>query len=268
MTKAWELVFGDLNRIKQKPRPTGITMVLDKCQGVQAVTDLLPLSGDYIDHWKFSFGTSTLLSEDVLHKKISLLRERDIVVYPGGTLAEYAVVKGVCREYMHHAQKIGFNGIEISDGTIFLSSAARRDAIIYAVDLGLTVIAEVGKKDPARQPSAEEMAEQALADFRSGAEWVIIEARESGKGYGVFKADGTVNEDDVETIAEILGDQLDHLIWEAPLKNQQEYFIIRFGPDVCLGNIKPQDVLGLETMRIGLRFETFRKVVEELEVDG
>ncbi len=268
MTKAWELVFGDLNRKKQKPRPTGITMVLDKCQGVQAVADLLPLSGDYIDHWKFSFGTSTLLSEDVLHKKISLLKELDIVVYPGGTLAEYAIVKGVCREYMRHAQKIGFNGIEISDGTIFLSSAARRDAIIYASDLGLTVIAEVGKKDPTRQPTAEEMAEQAFTDFESGAEWVIIEARESGKGYGVFNADGTVNEDDVETIAEILGDHLDHLIWEAPLKNQQEYFIIRFGPEVCLGNIKPPDVLGLETMRIGLRFETFRKVVEELEVDA
>jgi len=267
MTKAWELVFGDLNRNKQKPRPTGITMVLDKCQGVQAVTDLLPLSGDYIDHWKFSFGTSTLLSENVLHQKISLLKKRDIVVYPGGTLAEYAVVKGVCREYMRHAKSIGFNGIEISDGTIHLSSAARRDAIIYAADLGLTVIAEVGKKDPANQPSAEDMAKQALSDFQSGAEWVIVEARESGKGYGVFNADGTVNEGDVDTIAEILGDHIDHLVWEAPLKNQQEYFIIRFGPDVCLGNIKPPDVLGLETMRIGLRFETFRKVVEELEVD-
>ncbi len=268
MTKAWELVFGDLNRKKQKPRPTGITMVLDKCQGVQAVADLLPLSGDYIDHWKFSFGTSTLLSEEVIHNKISLLRERDIVVYPGGTLAEYAIVKGVCREYMRHAQKIGFNGIEISDGTIFLSRAARRDAIIYAADLGLTVISEVGKKDPDRQPSAEEMAEQALADFVAGAEWVIIEARESGKGIGVFKADGTVNKDDVETIAGILGDHLGHLIWEAPLKKQQEFFILRFGQDVCLGNIKPPDVLGVETMRIGLRFETFRKMVEKLETDA
>ena len=163
---------------------------------------------------------------------------------------------------------IGFDGIEISDGTIYLSSAARRDAILYAVDLGLTVIAEVGKKDPTKQPSAEEMAEQALTDFDSGAEWVIIEARESGKGYGVFDANGTVNEDDVETIAEILGDHLDHLVWEAPLKKQQEYFIIRFGRDVCLGNIKPPDVLGLETMRIGLRFETFRKAVEEFEKDA
>ena len=85
---------------------------------------------------------------------------------------------------------------------------------------------------------------------------------------GVFDADGSVNEDDVETIVNILGDHLDHLVWEAPLKKQQEYLILRFGPDVCLGNIKPPDVLGLETMRIGLRFETFRKVVEELEVDA
>ncbi len=267
MTKAWEEVFGDLNRHKRKPRPTGITMVLDRCQGLQATADIMNMSSDYIDHWKLSFGTSALLGDKILRDKIAMLKQRGMVVYPGGTLAEYAIVQGVCRKYMRHAQSLGFNGVEISDGTIYHSSAARHDAIRYAADLGLTAIAEVGKKDPARQPSAVEMADLALADFESGARWVIIEARESGLGIGVFDKDGTVNEDDVETIADILSDHLDHLVWEAPLKKQQEYFILRFGPDVCLGNIRPPDVLGLEAMRIGLRFETFRKTVQELEVD-
>jgi phosphosulfolactate synthase len=267
MTKAWEEVFGDLNRHKRKPRSTGITMVLDKCQGLRETADMLNLTSDYIDHWKLSFGTSALLGDDNLRDKIAILKQRDMLVYPGGTLAEYAIVQGVCRKYMRHALSLGFNGIEISDGTIHLSSAARHDAIRYAADLGLAVIAEVGKKDTSRQPTAVEMAELALADFESGAKWVIIEARESGLGIGVFADDGTVHEDDVETIADILSDHLDRLVWETPLKKQQEYFILRFGPDVCLGNIKPRDVLGLEAMRIGLRFETFRKAVQALEVD-
>ncbi len=265
MTRAWHAVFGDLNQRTYKPRSTGVTMVLDKCQGPNALADHLHLLGDYVDHWKLSFGTSALLEESVLRDKIATLRGHEIVVYPGGTLTEYAVVRGVCREYMRRACTLGFNGIEVSDGTIRYSPSARRDAIRFACDLGLAVVAEVGKKDPAQQPPAEHLAEQALADFESGASWVIVEARESGKGVGVFGADGSVHEGDVDILAEMLSDHLDRLIWEAPLKHQQEYFITRFGLNVCLGNIQPRDVLGLEALRAGLRFETFRHLVEELK---
>ena len=267
MTKAWADVFWDQNKRTHKPRTTGITMVLDKCQGPNAVADHLNLIGDYVDHWKLSFGTSALLEEDLLREKIATMRAHDIVVYPGGTLTEVAMVRGVCRDYMRRACELGFNGVEISDGTIYLPPAARRDAVHFALDLGLTVVTEVGKKDPAQQPSPEELAEQALADFESGAAWVIVEARESGRGIGVFAEDGAVHEDDVEIIVRILGDHLERVIWEAPLKRQHEYFILRFGPNVCFGNIKPRDVLGVEAMRTGLRFETFRQVVEELEKD-
>lgn len=268
MTKAWAEVFGELGERSIKPRATGITMVLDKCQGPNAVADHMNLIGEYVDHWKLSFGTTALLDEDLLCKKVDMLRSRDLLVYPGGTLAEVAIVRGVCRDYMRRAVDLGFNGVEISDGTIRLSRTARDDAIQFARELGLTVVAEVGKKDPAQQPAPDALAQQALADFAAGADWVIVEARESGRGIGVFAEDGTVQEPDVETIVEILSDHIDRLIWEAPLKKQHEYFIRRFGPNVSLGNIKPRDVLGVEAMRNGLRFETFLWEVEKMELES
>ncbi|MCI0394623.1 MAG: phosphosulfolactate synthase [Chloroflexi bacterium] len=265
MTKAWANVFTELNERTSKPRPTGITMVIDKCHGPYAVADHLDLFGDYADHWKLSFGTTVLLEEGLLRQKIAMTREQDVLVYPGGTLTEVAIVRGVWREYLHHACELGFNGIEVSDGTIHLAPADRRQVIRYALDLGLTVVTEVGKKDREQQPPPEALARQALADFADGASWVIVEARESGRGVGVFDEDGSVHEEDVNIMADILGDHLERLVWEAPLKRQQEYFILRFGPNVCLGNIQPRDVLGVEALRVGLRFETFRQVAEELQ---
>ena len=268
MTKAWAPVFSDVDPRSRKPRTAGVTMVIDKCQGPGATVDLLAMAGEYIDHWKLSFGTSALLEEDLLRDKIARVRDKGTLIYPGGTLTEYAIVRGACRDYMRRAHSLGFNGIEISDGTIHLSPAIRRDVIRFALDLGLVVVAEVGKKDPREQPSAEALAEQALADFEAGASWVIVEARESGKGVGVYGEDGSVHEQDVDIIATALNSHLDRLIWEAPLKNQQEYFILRFGPDVCLGNIQPRDVLGVEALRAGLRFETLRPLIEKLEREG
>lgn len=263
--KAWSDVFTHVDERSSQPRTAGVTMVIDKCQGPNATEDLLAMAGDFIDHWKLSFGTSALMDEALLRDKIAMVRERDIVVYPGGTLTEYAIVHGVCLDYIQRAKVLGFNGIEISDGTIYLEPSARRDAIHFALDLGLTVVAEVGKKDPRRQPTAGALAEQALADFESGAAWVIVEARESGKGVGVYGADGNVHEQDVDALVDALNSHLEKLIWEAPLKNQQEYFILRFGADVSLGNIQPRDVLAVEALRAGLRFETLRSLVEKME---
>lgn len=265
--KAWADVFSHLDERSRKPRTIGVTMVIDKCQGLTNMADLLALTGDYVDHWKLSFGTSALLDEDVLRQKISLARDNALLVYPGGTLTEYAVLKGVYPEFVRRACKLGFNGVEISDGTIHISPDIRRDLIRIALEAGLTVVAEVGKKDPREQPTAANLAKQALSDFGSGASWVIVEARESGKGVGVYGADGSVHEGDVDVIAAGLNSHLDRLIWEAPLKNQQEYLILRFGPDVGLGNIQPREVLATEALRAGLRFETLRPVVEKMERD-
>ena len=266
--KAWADVFPHLDERSRKPRAAGVTMMIDKCQGPHATADLLATTGDYIDHWKLSFGTSALLDEDLLRDKIALVKERNILVYPGGTLAEYAIIRGRWREFVRRTRDLGFNGLEVSDGTIQLAAGLRREVIQFALDLGLTVVAEVGKKDPRHQPQAEELAEQTLADFESGAAWVIVEARESGKGVGIYDADGHVNEQDVDIFAAALNNYFGRLIWEAPLKNQQEYFILRWGPDVSLGNIQPRDVLGVEALRAGLRFETLKPLVEQMEREG
>ncbi|MEK7328395.1 MAG: phosphosulfolactate synthase [Chloroflexota bacterium] len=265
--KAWADVFSHLNDRSRKPRTAGVTMIIDKCQGLTNMADLLALTGDYVDHWKLSFGTSALLDDDVLRQKITLARDNALLVYPGGTLTEYAVLKGVYPEFVRRARELGFNGVEISDGTIHIPPDIRRELITIALEVGLTVVSEVGKKDPREQPSAAKLAKQALLDFESGASWVILEARESGKGVGVYGADGSVHEGDVDTIAARLNSHLDRLIWEAPLKNQQEYLILRFGPDVGLGNIQPREVLATEALRAGLRFETLRPLVEKMEQD-
>jgi phosphosulfolactate synthase len=266
--KAWSDVFPHLNERSRKPRGAGVTMMIDKSQGPDATADVLDMTGDYIDQWKLSFGTSALMEEPILRDKVARVRERNILVYPGGTLTEYAIVRGRWREFIQRTHALGFNGVEVSDGTISLSPQTRHEVIRFALDLGLTVVAEVGKKDPRHQPQAEELAEQALADFESGAAWVIVEARESGKGVGIYDADGHVNDQDVDILTTALNSRLPHLIWEAPLKNQQEYFILRFGPDVSLGNIQPRDVLGMEALRAGLRFETLKPLVEQMEKEG
>ncbi len=264
MTKAWTSIFPELAARSRKPRARGVTMLLDKCQGPAATEDLLAMSGDYIDFWKMSYGTSALLDDGFLRRKIETIGQHDIIVHPGGTLAEYAIMRGLCREYVRHCHTLGFTGVEISDGTIELSPSVRRDAIRHALDVGLTVITEVGKKDPNEQPAVELLAEQALADFDSGASWVVVDARESGRGVGVFDADGSVREEAVDAMVDILEGHLDKMIWETPLKKQQEYFIIRFGPHIGLGNIQPRDVLALESMRTGIRFETFRALADKL----
>jgi phosphosulfolactate synthase len=262
MTKGWEPLFPEARARSRKPRKSGVTMILDKCHGLRAAGDLMDTAGDYIDHWKFSYGTSAFLDEELLRQKIALAREQEILVYPGGTLVEYAILQGKCRDYLRKAVDLGFNGVEISDGTIDYSRGTRHDAIRFALDLGLIVVAEVGKKDPAQQLPPEKLAEQALADFDSGAAWVVVEARESGRGVGVFDDDGAVVTSHVDTLVRNLGEHQSRLIWEAPFKSQQEYFILRFGPEVCLGNIPPREVLSLEAMRSSLRFETFRHLVE------
>ncbi len=264
MTKAMTSIFPELAARSRKPRARGVTMLLDKCQGPAATEDLLAMSGDYIDFWKMSYGTSALLDDGFLRRKIETIGQHDIIVHPGGTLAEYAIMRGLCREYVRHCHTLGFTGVEISDGTIELSPSVRRDAIRHALDVGLTVITEVGKKDPNEQPAVELLAEQALADFDSGASWVVVDARESGRGVGVFDADGSVREEAVDAMVDILEGHLDKMIWETPLKKQQEYFIIRFGPHIGLGNIQPRDVLALESMRTGIRFETFRALADKL----
>jgi phosphosulfolactate synthase len=267
--RAWaHVVEGLLTGRTQPPRESGITMVIDKGHGPATTADMLEMCGDVIDHWKCTFGTSAFVPADVLRRKLLQLMAHGILTYPGGTLLEVAIVRGNCRTFMQHAHTLGFSAVEISDGTIPLPPHRRRNVIRCALDHGLTPITEVGKKDPKQQPTALELAEQALQDLEWGAQWVTVESRESGVGIGIYDDHGAVRAEAVAAISERMGPQVDHLIWEAPLKNQQVYLIQQFGPNVNLGNIPTGEVLALEALRAGLRFETFSRIAEELERTG
>ena len=265
--KAWGDLFPKLvpDRIGTKPRKEGLTMVLDRCHGLPQTADLLALSGDYIDHIKLSFGTSVFMDEELLRRKIQMIRAREIDIFPGGTLMEATLVQGVYQKYLQRAKVLGFNTVEISDGTIDLSPKRRADCIKRACDAGLKVITEVGKKDPTLYPKPAEICDQIGRDLETGAVNVILEARESGTGIGIYDEAGEVRQDTMKAILSGLGENKDKIIWEAPLKSQQSELILRFGPNVNLGNIRPKDVLGLETLRCGLRFETFRHLVPKQE---
>ena len=251
-----------------QPRSAGMTMVIDTGLGVAATADILEVAGDYIDLWKLSFGTSVFVRPAVLERKLELINARKILTCPGGTLFEAAILQHHCRVYTTRAVEVGFTAVEISDGTIELPAFRRERVIDCARNAGLVVVTEVGKKDPNAQPPIVQLAEQALRDMEWGAHWVIVEGRESGIGVGVYNEHGALDAEALETFARLLGDKINRLIWEAPQKHQQTALIERFGINVGLGNVAPEHVLALESLRLGLRFETLKPIADKLQQSG
>lgn len=263
MAKAWNGIFDNCYRARlPKPRHIGVNTVIDKYMGLHEVDDLLDTVGHAVDQIKFGFGTSVALDAGLVRAKIEKMRAHDIDVYPGGTLGEAAIVQGVFAEYVQRARDLGFTMIEISDGTIGLPQAERADMIHRALDAGLKVITEVGKKDPRHQLAVGRMHAQIAADLALGASYVVIEARESGRGVGIYDAAGAVDQAELEALVKGIED-LERIIWEAPQCTQQAYLINHFGANVNLGNIQPMDVLALEALRCGLRFETLKQAVTQ-----
>jgi phosphosulfolactate synthase len=232
-------------------------MIIDKGLGLSQTGDLLEMASDYIDYIKFTFGTAALYSQALLRAKIALIRSYGINVYPGGTFFEVAVTQGKVDAYLHRCKDLGFTCIEVSDGTITLAPEARRQAIARAREFGLQVVTEVGKKAAGSVFDPDEAVRQIRADLEAGAVKVIVEGRESGKNAGVYDAQGKIADAALDRIVAGAGDP-GVLMWEAPLKVQQEELIIRFGPDVNLGNIPPEEALALEALRRGLRGDTLR----------
>jgi len=260
---AWEgCIESPVKGRSEKPRQTGVTMLLDKGLGVNATQDLAETASAYVDVVKFSFGTSAFYSREVCQKKSEILKAADIYVMPGGTFLEVAVWQKKYEKFLVRAGELGFNAVEVSDGTIEIDADIRAEAIKKAVDAGFRVYTEVGKKDPSEEISTALMHNQIGRDLECGAFKVIVEAREAGKGIGIFDRDGKVKEDDVSDILAGV-DQPDELLWEAPIKNQQQYLIMRLGTNVSLGNIPPGDILALEALRQGLRGDTLKKAYRE-----
>jgi len=256
--KAWDGVIRmPVGGRMMKPRSSGLTMVIDKSVGPRQLEDLLELAADYIDVIKLTFGTSAFYSDRLLKAKTERVRAAGVEIMPGGTFLEVAVWQGVVDAYLRRARDLGFTTIEVSDGTIDIDPASRADVIRKSLDGGFRVITEVGKKDPTEVVSAAEMHELIGLDLAHGASKVIIEAREAGKGVGIFDKDGKTRVDEMEAIVAGVADP-GSLIWEAPLKNQQQDLILRFGPNVNLGNIPPEEILALEALRQGVRGDTLK----------
>ncbi|HYE34322.1 phosphosulfolactate synthase [Methylocaldum sp.] len=243
---------------------SGLTMVIDTGLGMSATNDILDLSGAHIDHWKLGFGTSAVMPERLLRRKLDLLRSRGILTYPGGTLLEAALLHDSGVAFIERAKDLGFRAMEISEGTVALGRELRRSLIREARDAEIVPITEVGSKNPARQLSWGRVVEQAREDIDCGAAWVIMEGRECGINVGIYDDCGQIRPDFLEHLVEGLSDCLDRIIWEAPWKAQQCQLIHRFGANVNLGNIETTQCLALEALRCGLRFETLRPTVEAL----
>jgi phosphosulfolactate synthase len=259
--KAWAGVF----RVPEpgrsmKPRTNGFTMVLDKGLGRFALEDLMATAADYIDFLKLSFGTSAFYSESVLREKIEIATSAGVDVYPGGTFLEVTVWQNRYDAFLKRAMELGFTAIEVSDGTLEMTDEIRGDCIKRALDAGFKVVTEVGKKSPDEKIAIAEMHRLIAHDLQLGAMFSIVEAREGGKGVGVFDKSGAVDEKEVDQIASGV-DDLEKIMWEAPIKNQQQFMILRFGNNVSLGNIPTTDVLAMEALRQGLRGDTLKRAL-------
>ncbi|MGI6566718.1 MAG: phosphosulfolactate synthase [Firmicutes bacterium] len=250
-----------------KPRFTGLTMIIDKGMDLVTTEHWLSLAADYVDFIKLGFGTAPLYPVEQLVKKISLAKSYGVDVYPGGTLLEAAICQGKTEQFLKLAKEVGFTYVEVSAGTIDISPSQRRQIITQAHTLGLGVLTEVGKKDTDTPFEPRAAAQQIEDDLATGAYRVIVEARESGRGIGIYDSSGHIRSDILEAIL----DGVTHpesIMWEAPLVSQQKELLIKLGHSVNLGNIQPGDVLALEATRLGMRSDTLKLNLEEVTVSA
>jgi len=234
-----------------KPRNTGLTMVMDKGLSLREAEDMIDVSGEYIDIVKLGFGTSYVTPR--LQEKIKFYQDHGIIVYFGGTLFEAYIVRNQFEDYIKLLDKLGMQHAEISDGSIELPHDLKLD-YIRKLSKHVTVLSEVGSKDVEKIIPPYQWIELMQAELKAGAWKVIAEAREAGN-VGVYRSSGEVREGLVQEILTKIPEE--KIIWEAPQKAQQTYFIKLVGANVNLGNIASNDVIPLETLRLGLRSDTF-----------
>lgn len=234
-----------------KPRESGITMVMDKGLSLLQAEDFLSNCSDYTDIIKLGFGTS--IATPKLQEKIKLYQDAGMAVYFGGTLFEAFVIRNQFDDFVKLLEKYGVKHAEVSDGSINISQDEKCD-YIHKLSKYVTVISEVGSKDAEKIIPPYEWIDMMQAELEAGVWKVIAEARESGT-VGIFRGTGEVRSG---LVAEIIRKvPLDKIIWEAPQKAQQVWFMKLYGANVNLGNIAPSEVIPLETLRLGLRGDSF-----------
>ncbi len=236
---------------EQKPRTTGYTMVMDKGLSLREVEDMLETSEPYIDIVKLGWATSFVTPK--LREKLALYKSAGIPCYLGGTLFEAFVVRDQFEDYQKVLDDFSLEYAEVSDGSIEMEHEKKCE-FIRTLANQVTVLSEVGSKDAAKIIPPYKWIEQMQTELDAGAWKVIGEARESGN-VGLFRDSGEVRQGLVEEILTKI--PTEKILWEAPQKAQQVWFIKLCGSNVNLGNIAPREVIPLETIRLGLRGDTF-----------
>ena len=234
-----------------KPRNSGITMVMDKGLSIREAEDFMSVGSEYTDFVKLGFGTSLITPG--FEKKLVIYKRSGTIPYFGGTLFEAFIVRDMFREYIEFLDKHEIELVEVSDGSYDIEHARKLEYISRLAERG-TVISEVGSKKANVVFSPDEWVAMMEAELNAGSVKVIAEARESGTT-GIYNEDGSVNNNIISAIADHV--KLENVIWEAPLKSQQAWFIKHFGSNVNLGNIAPNEIIPLESLRLGLRGDTF-----------
>lgn len=234
-----------------KHRNYGITMVMDKGLSIREAEDFMSVGSEYTDLVKLGFGTSLLTPG--FEKKIEIYKKAGCIPYFGGTLFEAFIIRDMFKDYVNFLDKHKVELVEISDGSYEIDHKKKLEYIKVLAKRG-SVISEVGSKKKDVIYTPEQWVQMMVSELDAGSSKVIAEARESGT-VGIYNDDGSINHPAVDAISEHV--KLENVIWEAPLKVQQAWFIKHFGANVNLGNIPPDEIIPLESLRCGLRGDTF-----------
>jgi phosphosulfolactate synthase len=241
----------------QKPRQNGITMVMDKGLSIDEAKNFLSVAHPHVDIVKLGFGTSFVTPN--LREKIEVYQSYGLPVYFGGTLFEAFLIRGQFDDYVAVCKDYGISYMEVSDGSITIPHTEKCGYIEKLTKYG-TVLSEVGSKDAAHIIPPYKWIELMSAELSAGASYVIAEAREAGN-VGIYRGSGEVREGLVQEILTQI--PAEKILWEAPQKAQQLYFIELIGCNVNLGNIAPTEVIAMEAMRVGLRGDTFHLFLDK-----
>jgi phosphosulfolactate synthase len=235
----------------QQPRTYGLTMAMDKGMGLDGTKDFLSVAAPFVDIVKLGFGTAHVTSK--LKEKIEIYKEYNIPVYFGGTLFEAFLIRNQFDDYLELIKEYGLTHVEVSDGSISIPHIEKCGYIEKLAKV-VTVLSEVGSKDATNIMPPYKWIELMSAELTAGATYVIAEAREAGN-VGIYRGSGEVREGLVQEILTKI--PYEKIIWEAPQKSQQVYFLQLLGANVNLGNLAPAEIIPLEAMRVGLRGDTF-----------
>jgi phosphosulfolactate synthase len=232
-------------------------MVMDKGLSIREAEDFMSVGSEYTDYVKLGFGTSLITPG--FEKKIALYKRSGTKPYFGGTLFEAFIIRNMFKEFVDFLDKYEIELVEVSDGSFDIEHKRKLEYINRLTERG-TVISEVGSKKKDVIYTPEEWVAMMKTELDAGSVKVIAEARESGTT-GIYNEDGSINNKIINGIAEHV--RLENVIWEAPLKSQQAWFIKHFGANVNLGNIAPHEIIPLESLRLGLRGDTFFQFLPE-----